>query len=91
MTVVWVKEQAGTPPRLAFAVPTSVGSAPTRNRLRRVLREEARDLAATGKLGTGAWLVRLRPAAANVPHTELRATFRDSVSALCGDSRLETA
>jgi ribonuclease P protein component len=55
-------------PRLAFAVGRAVGPAVVRNRLRRQLRAQVRDL----DLAPGAYLVNLSPAAAGLTGTELR-------------------
>jgi len=84
MTVTHLSDGDGpiTPPRLAFAVSRAVGTSPMRNRLRRVLRDEARTLSSTGEMPRGAWLVRLSPAASRVPGDRLRDQFRTHVADL---------
>ena len=58
--------------RVAFAIGRKVGPAVVRNRLRRRLRAAARDLdRSTGGLPTGAYLIMLRPEAAERSYREL--------------------
>lgn len=67
-----------TAPQVAFAIRRAVGGAVTRNRLRRVLRDELRHL----DLGPGAYLVSVAPAAASTSPAELRAALRGAIAAL---------
>ena len=63
------------PPRVAFAVPRTVGPAVVRNRLRRRIRAHLGEVRQTdpGRLPAGAWLVALSPAAASLSGPELLA------------------
>jgi len=59
MRVTWLPDaDAGTPPRVAFAVGRRVGSAVTRNRVRRQLRAATAEIARG--LPPGAYLVAYR-------------------------------
>ena len=73
------------PPRVAFAVPRSVGNAVTRNRVRRRLRAAVREHASALEPGA-AYLVRATPGAEDVPYAQLSSTF----GAILGDLRVET-
>jgi ribonuclease P protein component len=68
VTVTAVAIDDGNPPRVAFAIGTRVGGAVTRNRLRRQLRAIVADLAPR----SGAYLVALRPEAADCDAADLR-------------------
>jgi len=68
----YVDDATAVPPRVAFAVGRSVGSAVTRNRLRRRLRHVLADAARRSSLGHGLLLVGARPAAVERSFDELR-------------------
>ena len=57
---------------MAYAVGRQVGPAVVRNRVRRRLRAAAAELAATGALRPGSYLVVASPAAAGAPFSVLR-------------------
>ena len=78
MTVTYLPESVSTPPRVAFAVPKAVGTAVTRNRLRRRCRE---SLAGDGSLRAGAYLVALRTEAAASTPEQLRTDLSQAVEA----------
>lgn len=78
LTVAWLAEENAAPPRLAFAISRKVGPAVSRNRVRRRLRELARQ---TG-LAPGAWLVIVSPGAASAPFATLATWWSDAVAAL---------
>ena len=64
----------GAPPRLGLAVSRKVDPhAVGRNRIKRVLRDAFRKL--RGELGTGAYVIVARPAAAKADNPALRAAF----------------
>ncbi len=65
-------------PRVAFAVPRSVGGAVDRNRVRRRLREAVRSQAALMLPGT-AYLIGARRGAAETTYREIEATLRELV------------
>lgn len=73
---VLVAEPPGEHPVLAFAVPRRVGGAVVRNRVRRRLREAARQLDAEGELPTRAYLVVVHPPAAGSSYQQLLAALR---------------
>jgi ribonuclease P protein component len=86
-TVTWAQATVpGEPPALAFAIGKRVGNAVVRNRLRRRLREAARQLEV---LPAGYYLVRARPAAAALNFQEVSDHLRKAVSLLA--SRQKTA
>jgi ribonuclease P protein component len=62
--------------RVAFAVPRAVGGAVVRNRIRRRLRAMSAELAASGDLAPGLYLVGARPGAEGLPGAELRDHLR---------------
>jgi ribonuclease P protein component len=74
-------EIGGTEPEVGFAVPRSVGTAVTRNRLRRRLRAAL----AESRLPGGAYLVIVQPAAASLDGPALRALAFDLVADVCAD------
>jgi len=83
LTVAWLADDGpaadrAAPPRLAFAISRKVGPAVSRNRVRRRLRELARQ---TG-LASGAWLVIVSPGAASAPFPTLAMWWSDAVAAL---------
>ena len=83
VSVVRVDRDARTAPALAFAIGRNVGGAVVRNRLRRQLREEFRDLAPP----SGAYLVTVRPGAGAVDAAELRRCLRAAVAGVVGEDR----
>lgn len=78
MTVTHLPATAGVP-RVGFAVPKGVGTAVARNRARRRLRALL-DTPEAG-LRSGAYLVRLGPAAADLDFAGLRAELYAAVHA----------
>lgn len=75
MTVLLPSPTAPEPPRLAFAVPRSVGPAVVRNRLRRRVRAHLSQVrhSRPERFPSGVWLVALSPAAAAVSAVDLLA------------------
>ncbi|MBU3701716.1 MAG: ribonuclease P protein component [Acidimicrobiia bacterium] len=75
MTVLLPSPAASEPPRLAFAVPRSVGPAVVRNRLRRRVRAHLSGVRGSNpeRFPSGAWLVALSPAAATMAAADLLA------------------
>ena len=68
--------------RVAYAIGRKVGPAVVRNRLRRQLRSAVRDLdRSTGGLPAGAYLVTLRPEAAQRTYRELHCDLGLAVTA----------
>jgi ribonuclease P protein component len=80
LSVAWLDDGRPPPPRVAFAVSRRVGSAVTRNRLRRRLRELARR----SELRPGVWFVSAGAGAADAPYAALSAWWSDAVTALAG-------
>jgi ribonuclease P protein component len=79
---------AAGPPRVAFAVPRKVGTAVVRNRLRRQVRAHLgrHDVVGAG-LEPGAYLVALRPGAAETSRDELLTDLDRCLQRLSGASR----
>jgi ribonuclease P protein component len=77
ITVARVEDERPGPPRIAFGIGRKVGTAVTRNRLRRRLRELAR---ASGLSGT--WFVGAAPGAGEVPFPTLAAWWTEAVEAV---------
>lgn len=77
VTVVYAADQ-GERARVAFGVGRRAGSAVTRNRLRRVLRDEL----SRSELRPGAYLVNVAPAAATRTAGELRSDLRGALERL---------
>ncbi len=74
--VSWVDDELDTPPRVAFALPRQVGTAVTRNRIRRRLWHHVADRQRLGTpLPGGGYLVTVLPGAATVAPSELLADF----------------
>ncbi len=69
ISVRFVADDAADPPRVAFAIPRKVGTAVTRNRVRRRLRAVLRSHA----LDPGLYLVRVSPGAGQLTSAQLRA------------------
>lgn len=80
ITVTWVPDGAGTPPRVAYSIGRQVGSAVVRNRLRRRLRAAAGELG----LGPGAYLISAAPPAAGMTFGELRESVREAAKVASG-------
>lgn len=64
-------------PAVGYAIPRRIGTAVTRNRIRRRLRELHRELHRGSGLLPGDYLVLVRPEAAALDHGELRAELWD--------------
>ena len=73
-------EGAGSPPRVGFAIGRKVGPAVVRNQVRRRLRTVFRELEARGGLSAGAYLVIVRPAAADRSQLELRGNVEHAMN-----------
>ena len=69
---------AAQPPRVAFAINKAVGSAVTRNRVRRRLRVLARG----SHLAPGVWFVVAAPGSGEAPYATLASWWADAVRAL---------
>jgi ribonuclease P protein component len=78
-----ITDPLATPPRVAFAVGRSVGSAPLRNRVRRRLRALVRDHA--DELAPGWYLVGADASFAHSPFAEAEAQFGALLAALPRD------
>lgn len=74
----------GTTIAVAYAVARRAGNAVVRNRIRRRLRPVIVDLAATGRLPAGSYLVSATAAAAELPSADLRAALETAVSVATG-------
>ena len=72
----YLPDHTAVPPRAAFAIGRTIGSAVVRNRVRRRLRALLRDAANTGQLPPGWLLVGARPAAGELTFDELRIELR---------------
>jgi ribonuclease P protein component len=82
LSIRYLPQPAGEPPRVAYAIGRRVGNAPTRNRLRRRLRAVLQ--AEAGRLAPGAYLVAAGPAAVTLGPAELRAVVAELVDAALG-------
>lgn len=81
LAISWVPDDdPGLPPRVAFSIGRRVGSAVTRNRLRRRLRELMRERA--GELAPGSYLVAARPEATGLSFSDLRAALAEALAGL---------
>ena len=80
LTVTYLPAEPGTPPRVAYAIGTTVGSAVARNRLRRRLRA----LVATAELAPGAYLIGAGPAASLLDEAGLRRVLSEAVVSVAG-------
>jgi len=74
-----IADPAAVPPRMAFSVGRSVGSAPVRNRIRRRLRAIARARAT--ELAPGWYLIGAAAEFASSPFSQAEAHFLDAVRA----------
>jgi ribonuclease P protein component len=88
LTVTFLPDPNPAPPRVAYAIGRSVGSAVVRNRLRRRLRAIVRELAGepSPPLRSGAYLISASPAAASQSYEELKASMGTALRAV-GDHR----
>jgi ribonuclease P protein component len=73
---------ADQPPTVAYAIPKAVGSAVTRNRVRRRLRPLVAQAAADGALAPGRYLVTARPPAGERTSADLGRDLRAALAAL---------
>jgi ribonuclease P protein component len=80
--VTWLPGPDGTPPRVAYAVGRSAGSAVARNRLRRRLRATVAGLAGAGQLPPGAYLVAASPAASDLDTEQMTSTLTTALATL---------
>jgi ribonuclease P protein component len=83
VTVTYLAEPSGDPPRVAYAVGKRAGSAVVRNRARRRLRAgiQAHHRGPNGPLPAGAYLVSAGAAAATCPWPELTRGLDDALAA----------
>ena len=79
--MAWVAEGSG-PPRVAFAVGRRAGGAVARNRVRRRLREVARQ----SSLPSGDWMIGAGPGAASASFADLSGWVSAAVSSIVGRS-----
>jgi ribonuclease P protein component len=85
MTVMYLPGGSGV--RVGYAIGRRVGPAVVRNQLRRRLREAVRELdRSTGGLPTGAYLVTLRPEAAQRSYAELRRDLGQACAAVAREA-----
>lgn len=75
------------PPRLAFAVTRRVGSAVTRNRVRRQLRAAFRELAGLDLLPAGNYLVAAEPSIVERTYDDMYLDLRRAIAAATGSRR----
>jgi ribonuclease P protein component len=80
LSVAWLDDGRPPPPRVAFAISKKVGSAVTRNRVRRRLRELARR----SQLAPGVWFVSASTGVGDAPFATLSSWWFDAVAALQG-------
>lgn len=85
--MVWVAGPGTRPPRVAFAIGRRVGSAVVRNKLRRRLRAVASELAASGALAPGDYLVAVSQDAATASFTALRSGMTTACARLGRSAR----
>ena len=85
MTVAYVR-RAATRSAVAYAIGRPVGPAVVRNRVRRRLRAAVREIdVATHGLAPGAYLVSVRPEAAQATYATLRDDLASALAAVAGD------
>lgn len=84
MTYLLDEDSAEAPPRVAYAIGKAVGSAVTRNRLRRRIRAVLSGLAGTGEGGLppGAYLVRTGPGSERLSSRELEVAMAEIADAV---------
>lgn len=80
VSVTWLPEAPGSPPRLACSISRKVGSAVVRNRLRRRLRAIIAE--ATPDIPPGTYLLSAAPGAAGLTYGDLRRTVLTAIAAL---------
>jgi ribonuclease P protein component len=73
------------PPRVAYGIGRHVGPAVVRNRVRRRLRAAAREIHGDRGLAPGAYLVSVRPGAAQMSYAELRRRLADVTAAVAAE------
>jgi ribonuclease P protein component len=86
---IWLADEAAVPPRVAYAIGRSVGSAVVRNRLRRHLRALAHDWARAGELRPGWYLVGATPAAAQLDRGTLASMFSQLMTKIDAEASRE--
>ena len=82
MSLTWLPDAAGSPPRVAYAIGKRFGPAVARNRMRRRLRAVVQEQHET--IPPGAYLIGASPAAADLTHAELSATVAGALAQLPG-------
>jgi ribonuclease P protein component len=73
---------ADQPPSVAYAVGRSVGTAVTRNRVRRRLRALVAEAATEGAVAPGAYVIAAHPPAAGRSYAELGHDLRQALAGL---------
>jgi ribonuclease P protein component len=86
VSVAYVPD-GGKHPRLAYGVGRKVGTAVVRNRVRRRLRSAAQEVARARGVAPGAYLVTVRPGAADLPYARLRHDLDEALAAAASRSR----
>lgn len=84
LTLTWL-DRPEVPPRVAYAIGRSVGTAVVRNRVRRRLR--AVVAAEAHRLPPGSYLVGASPEAATMSYDEMRSTVSTAIAALAPPAR----
>jgi ribonuclease P protein component len=79
LTMSWLPDPSVKPPDLVFAIGKRVGNAVVRNRLRRRLREAARQLE---DLPPGLYLIRVTPSATALTFQEMTTNLSRAVRSL---------
>jgi ribonuclease P protein component len=80
--IVALMDPSAVPPRVAFAIGRATGGSVVRNRIRRRCRAALRELAGSGALPPGWYLVSARSEAATVPFEDLRAALAEAVASV---------
>jgi len=95
LSLSFLPDPPGTdnPPRVAFAIPTRVGSAVVRNRIRRRIRSVLRTLVVTAPstVAPGAYLFSVRPGAQTRTYEELSNDVQQALSKVQRSSRPRSA